>query len=147
MLDKDQGVRSTVNKEIVFLVLHNRTDDVISDRRCLVKVDDKDKQVTTAAKHRNLVCIAVTVFGIQLSMHLLWCLMHLVNRFIILRGPLCRKPHLIVLYQPNSYLHGWLECTTSTLPHLDPKSFFWSLIQDCIVWHKPIQPLFHSVKI
>jgi len=52
--------------EIVFLVLHNRTNDVISDCRCLVKADDKNKQVTTAAKHRNLVCIVVTVFGIQL---------------------------------------------------------------------------------
>lgn len=57
---------SVPQDEIVFLVSHNRTNDVISDRRRLVKADDKDKQVTTAAKHRNLVCIAVTVFGIQL---------------------------------------------------------------------------------
>ena len=57
---------SVPQDEIVFLVSHNRTNNVISDRRRLVKADDKDKQVTTAAKHRNLVCIAVTVSGIQL---------------------------------------------------------------------------------
>lgn len=46
--------------------------------------------------------------------------MHLVNRFIILGGPLRRKPHLIVLYQQNSHLHGCLECTASIhYPHLD----------------------------
>ena len=69
--------------------------------------------------------------------------MHLVNRFIILRGPLRRKPHLIVLYQPNSHLHGCLECTAS----IHYRISIWSLIQYCILWHKSIQPLFHSVKI